>query len=177
MGTTAAVDLTIDGMTCSSCAAGIEKKLNKLDGVTATVNFATERARVEYGDEVTPEQLVATVEEAGYRAHLPQAPIDAVDYVDPTALHRRRLLISAVLTAPVIAMAMVPVLQFTDWQWLSLALAVPVVVWGGWPFHRAAVANLRHGRATMDTLISMGTSPRSAGRSTHCSGAPRAWRG
>ena len=81
MGTTAAVDLTIDGMTCSSCAAGIEKKLNKLDGVTATVNFATERARVEYGDEVTPEQLVATVEEAGYRAHLPQAPIDAVDYV------------------------------------------------------------------------------------------------
>ena len=157
MGTTAAVDLSIDGMTCSSCAAGIEKKLNKLDGVTATVNFATERARVEYGDEVTPEQLVATVEEAGYRAHLPQAPIDAVDYVDPTALHRRRLLISAVLTAPVIAMAMVPVLQFTDWQWLSLALAVPVVVWGGWPFHRAAVANLRHGRATMDTLISMGT--------------------
>ncbi len=144
-------------MTCSSCAAGIEKRLNKLDGVTATVNFATERARVEYGDEVTPEQLVATVEEAGYRAHLPQAPIDAVDYVDPTALHRRRLLISAVLTAPVIALAMVPVLQFTDWQWLSLALAVPVVVWGGWPFHRAAVANLRHGRATMDTLISMGT--------------------
>ena len=157
MSTTAAVDLSIGGMTCSSCAAGIEKKLNKLDGVTATVNFATERARVEYGDEVTPEQLVATVEEAGYRAHLPQAPIDAVDYVDPTALHRRRLLISAVLTAPVIAMAMVPVLQFTDWQWLSLALAVPVVVWGGWPFHRAAVANLRHGRATMDTLISMGT--------------------
>src|ERR1700722_8493107 len=157
MSTTAAVDLSIDGMTCASCAAGIEKRLNKLDGVTATVNFATERARVEYGDEVTPEQLVATVEEAGYHAHLPEAPIDAAFGADPTASPRRRLLISAVLTAPVIAMAMVPVLQFTDWQWLSLALAVPVVVWGGWPYHRAALANLQHGRATMDTLISMGT--------------------
>jgi P-type Cu+ transporter len=157
MSTTAAVELSIDGMTCASCAAGIEKKLNKLDGVTATVNYATERARVEYGDEVTPEQLVATIEEAGYRAHLPQVSIEAVADADPTASHRQRLLISAVLTVPVIAMAMVPVLQFTDWQWLSLVLAVPVVVWGGWPFHRAALANLRHGRATMDTLISMGT--------------------
>ena len=157
MGTTTAVDLSIDGMTCASCAAGIEKQLNRLDGVTATVNFATERARVEYGDEVTPEQLVATVEEAGYHAHLPQVPTDAVADADPTASHRQRLLISAVLTVPVIAMAMVPVLQFTDWQWLSLVLAAPVVVWGGWQFHRAALANLRHGRATMDTLISMGT--------------------
>jgi P-type Cu+ transporter len=157
MSTTAAVELSIDGMTCASCAAGIEKKLNKLDGVTATVNYATERARVEYGDEVTPEQLVATVQEAGYRAHLPRVSIEAVADADPTASHRQRLLISAVLTVPVIAMAMVPVLQFTDWQWLSLVLAVPVVVWGGWPFHRAALANLRHGRATMDTLISMGT--------------------
>jgi len=157
MSITAAVELSIDGMTCASCAAGIEKKLNKLDGVTATVNFATERARVEYGDEVTPEQLVATVEEAGYHAHLPQVPTDAVADADPTASHRQRLLISAVLTVPVIAMAMVPVLQFTDWQWLSLVLAAPVVVWGGWQFHRAALANLRHGRATMDTLISMGT--------------------
>jgi Cu+-exporting ATPase len=157
MSTTAAVELSIDGMTCASCAAGIEKKLNKLDGVTATVNFATERARVEYGDEVTPEQLVATVEEAGYHAHLPRVSVDAVADADPTASPRQRLVISAVLTVPVIAMAMVPVLQFTDWQWLSLVLAAPVVAWGGWPFHRAALANLRHGRATMDTLISMGT--------------------
>jgi Cu+-exporting ATPase len=157
MSTTAAVELSIDGMTCASCAAGIEKKLNKLDGVTATVNFATEKARVEYGDEVTPEKLVATVEAAGYHAHLPRVSIDAVADADPAASPRRRLVISAVLTVPVIAMAMVPVLQFMDWQWLSLVLAAPVVVWGGWQFHRAALANLRHGRATMDTLISMGT--------------------
>jgi Cu+-exporting ATPase len=154
--TTAAAELSIDGMTCASCAAGIEKKLNKLDGVTATVNFATEKARVEYRDDVTPEQLVATVEEAGYRAYLPTAP-NAVSAEDPIASLRRRLLISAVLTVPVIAMAMVPVLRFTYWQWLSLALAAPVVIWGAWPFHRAAWANLRHGTTTMDTLISMGT--------------------
>ena len=151
------VELSIDGMTCASCAHRIEKKLNNLDGVTATVNFATEKARVEYGDEVTPEQLVATVEEVGYRARLPEAPTEAVAEEDPTVSLRQRLLISAVLTVPVIAMAMVPALQFTNWQWLSLVLAVPVVVWGAWPFHRAALANLRHGSATMDTLISMGT--------------------
>jgi Cu+-exporting ATPase len=151
------VELSLDGMTCASCAHRIEKKLNNLDGVTATVNFATEKARVEYGDEVTPEQLVATVEEVGYRARLPEAPTEAVAEEDPTASLRQRLLISAVLTLPVIAMAMVPALQFTNWQWLSLVLAVPVVVWGAWPFHRAALANLRHGSATMDTLISMGT--------------------
>ena len=155
--TTASAELSISGMTCASCAAGIEKKLNKLDGVTATVNFATEKVRVEYGDAVTPEQLVATVEEAGYQAHLPTAPLEAAAEEDPTASLRRRLLISAVLTVPVIAMAMVPALQFTYWQWLSLALAVPVAVWGAWPFHRAAWENLRHGTATMDTLISMGT--------------------
>ncbi len=151
------VELAIDGMTCASCAAGIEKKLNKLDGVTATVNFATEKARVEYGDKVTPEQLVATVEDAGYQAHLPEAAIQGAAEDDPTASLRRRLLISAVLTVPVIAMAMIPALQFTYWQWLSLTLAAPVVAWGAWPFHRAAWANLRHGSATMDTLISMGT--------------------
>ena len=151
------VELSLDGMTCASCAHRIEKKLNNLDGVTATVNFATEKARVEYGDEVTPEQLVATVEEVGYRARLPEAPTEAVAEEDPTVSLRQRLLISAVLTVPVIAMAMVPALQFTNWQWLSLVLAVPVVVWGAWPFHRAALANLRHGSATMDTLISMGT--------------------
>jgi P-type Cu+ transporter len=152
-----AVDLSIDGMTCVSCAHRIEKKLNKLDGVTATVNFATEKAHVEYGNEVTPEQLVATVEDAGYQAHLPAAPLEAAADEDPIASLRQRLLISAVLTVPVIAMAMVPALQFTYWQWLSLALAAPVVIWGAWPFHRAALANLRHGSATMDTLISMGT--------------------
>ena len=152
----AAVELSIDGMTCASCAHRIEEKLNKLDGVTATVNFATEKAHVEYGDGVKPEQLVATVEEAGYQVHLPETPVEAAED-DPTASLRQRLLISAVLTVPVVAMAMVPALQFTYWQWLSLTLAAPVVVWGAWPFHRAAWANLRHGSATMDTLISMGT--------------------
>jgi len=153
----AAVELSIDGMTCTSCAHRIEKKLNKLDGVTATVNFATEKAHVEYGDGVTPDQLVATVGEAGYQARLPEVPVETAAEQDPIASLRQRLLISAVLTVPVIAMAMVPALQFTNWQWLSLALAAPVVVWGAWPFHRAAWANLRHGSATMDTLISMGT--------------------
>jgi P-type Cu+ transporter len=153
----AAVELSIDGMTCTSCAHRIEKKLNKLDGVTATVNFATEKAHVEYGDGVTPDQLVATVGEAGYQARLPEVPVETAAEQDPIASLRQRLLISAVLTVPVIAMAMVPALQFMNWQWLSLALAAPVVVWGAWPFHRAALANLRHGSATMDTLISMGT--------------------
>ncbi|HEX2402754.1 MAG TPA: cation transporter, partial [Mycobacterium sp.] len=151
------VELSIDGMTCASCAHRIEKKLNKLDGVTATVNFATEKAHVEYGTEVSPEQLVATVDEAGYQAHLPEEPAEAAPEQDPTASLRQRLLISAALTIPVITMAMVPALQFTYWQWLSLALALPVVIWGAWPFHRAAWANLKHGTATMDTLISMGT--------------------
>jgi Cu+-exporting ATPase len=151
------VELSIDGMTCASCAHRIEKKLNKLDGVTATVNFATEKARVEYGNEVTPEQLVATVEDAGYQAHLAEVAVEAAADEDPTASLRQRLLISLALTVPVIAMAMVPALQFTYWQWLSLTLAAPVVVWGAWPFHRAAWSNLRHGTATMDTLISMGT--------------------
>ncbi len=149
-------------MTCASCAARVEKKLNKLDGVTATVNFATEKARVTYGGDVTPEQLVATVDDAGYQAHLPAPEGSATESKttvedDPTASIRQRLLISLVLTVPVIAMAMVPAMQFTNWQWLSLTLAAPVVVWGAWPFHRAAWANLRHGTATMDTLISMGT--------------------
>src|SRR6476469_8157301 len=153
----AAFELSIDGMTCTSCAHRIEKKLNKLDGVTATVNFATEKAHVEYGDGVTPDQLVATGGEAGYQARLPEVPVETAAEQDPIASLRQRLLISAVLTVPVIAMAMVPALQFTNWQWLSLALAAPVVIWGAWPFHRAAWANLRHGTTTMDTLISMGT--------------------
>jgi Cu+-exporting ATPase len=151
------VELSIEGMTCASCANRIEKKLNKIDGVAATVNFATEKARVEYGGGVTPEQLVGTVEDAGYSAHLPEAQADEAVDDDPTAAIRQRLLISLALTVPVIAMAMVPALQFTNWQWLSLTLAAPVVIWGAWPFHRAAWTNLRHGTATMDTLISMGT--------------------
>ncbi|WP_275254741.1 heavy metal translocating P-type ATPase [Mycobacterium intracellulare] len=148
-------------MTCASCAARIEKKLNKLDGVTATVNYATERASVAYVGDVSADQLVAAVADAGYSAALPQPKATDGDLNeqpdDPTASLRQRLLVSLVLTVPVIVMAMVPPLQFTNWQWLSLTLAAPVVVWGAWPFHRAAWANLRHGTATMDTLISMGT--------------------
>ncbi|MFC9788202.1 heavy metal translocating P-type ATPase [Rhodococcus sp. NPDC127528] len=156
------VELLIGGMTCASCAARIERKLNKIDGVTATVNYATEKARVDIDGDVTTEELVAAVEQAGYRATLPTPASAAPDATapaedDPTAALRRRLLISAALSVPVIAMAMVPALQFTNWQWLSLTLAAPVVVWGAWPFHRAAWTNLRHGTATMDTLVSMGT--------------------
>jgi P-type Cu+ transporter len=159
--TTGNVELQIGGMTCASCAARIEKKLNKIDGVTATVNFATEKAHVEYIGDVSADQLVQTIEQAGYSAQ-PQTPkteeSDADSEAgDPAAALRQRLLISLVLTVPVIAMAMIPALQFTNWQWLSLTLAAPVVVWGAWPFHQAAWANLRHGTATMDTLISMGT--------------------
>ncbi|KGI69336.1 heavy metal translocating P-type ATPase [Mycolicibacterium rufum] len=152
------VELAIDGMTCASCATRVEKKLNKLDGVTATVNFATEKARVEYGGDVTPDELVAAVEAAGYHASLPQQtpPAETPDD-DPAAALRRRLLICVALTVPVVAMAMVPALQFTYWQWLSLTLAAPVVVWGAWPFHVATWTNLKHGAATMDTLISVGT--------------------
>ncbi|KUH73797.1 carbonate dehydratase [Mycolicibacterium novocastrense] len=150
------IELSIDGMTCASCANRIERKLNKIDGVTATVNFATEKARVEYSADVTPEALVATVEDAGYQAHLATDQVTVVEE-DPTAALRHRLLVSLALSVPVIAMAMIPALQFTNWQWLSLTLTAPVVVWGAWPFHRAAWANLRHGSATMDTLISMGT--------------------
>ncbi|WP_435404859.1 heavy metal translocating P-type ATPase [Mycolicibacterium duvalii] len=145
-------------MTCASCAARVEKKLNKLDGVTATVNFATEKARVEFDADVTPEQLVAAVQAAGYDAALPEPADEAADGDDdPTAALRQRLLVCLALSVPVIAMAMAPALQFTYWQWLSLTLAAPVVVWGAWPFHRAAWTNLRHGTATMDTLISVGT--------------------
>ncbi|MGE2836320.1 heavy metal translocating P-type ATPase [Mycobacterium sp. SMC-4] len=152
------VELSIGGMTCASCAARVEKKLNKLDGVTATVNFATEKARVEFGSDVSPDQLVAAVEAAGYEATLPDRAADETPADDdPAAALRQRLLICLALSVPVIAMAMIPPLQFTHWQWLSLTLAAPVVVWGALPFHRAAWTNLRHGTATMDTLISVGT--------------------
>ncbi|QSE91827.1 copper-translocating P-type ATPase [Rhodococcus pseudokoreensis] len=152
------IELAIGGMTCASCANRIERKLNKLDGVTATVNYATEKARVHYdAADVSPDDLVATVEQAGYTARLPEVKPPAPEEEDPAAELRQRLLVSAVLTVPVIAMAMIPALQFTNWQWLSLTLAAPVVVWGAWPFHKAAWTNLRHGTATMDTLVSMGT--------------------
>ena len=154
------VELAITGMTCASCANRIERKLNKLDGVTATVNYATEKAKVSYPATVSAEDLLATVEAAGYRARLPErgpdpgAPRDEAD-VELDAL-RQRLLLSAVLTVPVVLLAMVPAFQFEYWQWASLTLAAPVVVWGAWPFHRAAWTNLRHGTSTMDTLVSMG---------------------
>ena len=151
------VELEITGMTCASCANRIERKLNKLDGVVASVNYATEKAWVTYPDDLTPADLVGTVEQAGYGARLPAvapAPADAERAADPLL---QRLLVSTLLTVPVVAMAMVPALQVEYWQWLSLTLAAPVVVWGGWPFHRAAWVNLRHGATTMDTLVSLGT--------------------
>jgi Cu+-exporting ATPase len=138
----------------------IEKRLNKLDGVTASVNYATEKARVDAIGPIDPELLIAEVEKAGYTARLPQPPrASQADEVedDPSRPLLVRLLVSIVLTVPVIAFAMIPALQFTNWQWLSLTLAAPVVVWGALPFHLAAWANLRHGAATMDTLISVGT--------------------
>ncbi|GAA1382366.1 heavy metal translocating P-type ATPase [Catellatospora chokoriensis] len=152
------IELAIGGMTCASCAARIEKKLNRLDGVTATVNYATEKASVTFDDTVTTDQLIATVEATGYTAALPVAEPDAdAEPVDELAGLRRRLWTSVVLAVPVVVLAMVPAWQFTNWQWLSLTLAAPVVVYGGAPFHRAAWTNLRHGAATMDTLISVGT--------------------
>lgn len=152
------LELPIEGMTCASCAVRVEKKLNKLEGVEAAVNYATERATVEYdGDAVVPEQLVAAVESAGYHASLPSEDVATVEPRDPAAALRRRLLVSGLLTLPVLALAMVPPLQFDGWQWLSFQLATPVVLWGGWLFHRAAFVNARHGAATMDTLISVGT--------------------
>jgi len=156
------LELPIEGMTCASCAARIEKRLNRLDGVEATVNYATESASVSFDPGgVEPERLVEAVEQAGYGARLP-TPTDGErgderDEADPTVPLRRRLVVSALLSLPVLLMSMIPALQFDNWQWLALQLATPVVLWGGWPFHRAAWANLGHGAATMDTLISVGT--------------------
>ncbi|MFF4246922.1 heavy metal translocating P-type ATPase [Streptomyces sp. NPDC001822] len=197
---TSETEFTIGGMTCASCAARVEKKLNRMDGVSATVNYATEKARVSFGAGTALEDLVATVEKTGYTARpvvrpapapppqpagqgaardaapahredeggaspgtaaAPDAlpPEDTADAAADGSLAalRQRLLVSAVLAVPVVLMAMIPALQFDNWQWLSLTLASPVVVWGGLPFHRAAWANLRHGAATMDTLVSIGT--------------------
>ncbi|HVF04433.1 MAG TPA: heavy metal translocating P-type ATPase [Frankiaceae bacterium] len=160
------VTFPVGGMTCASCAARIEKKLNRLDGVQASVNYATETAMVSYDpDVVTPDDLVRTVEATGYTATLPAppaspeerggAPVPA-EPADETAPVRQRLLVSAALTVPVVVLSMVPPVQFRFWQWLAFALTAPVVGWGAWPFHRAAVVNARHGAATMDTLISVG---------------------
>jgi Cu+-exporting ATPase len=154
------IELSIGGMTCASCASRIEKKLNRMDGVTATVNYATEKASVAYPDGVTADDLIATVEQTGYTAEPPppaDAPVEQAPPADELGALRTRLWVSIVLSVPVIAMAMIPALQFTFWQWLSLTLAAPVVVYAGLPFHRAAWTNLRHGAATMDTLISLGT--------------------
>lgn len=157
------IDLDIDGMTCASCANRIERKLNRLDGVTATVNFATEQAHVEYPPTLGSDELITAVRDVGYDAVPVAEPgttggDHADDGGDPELDSlRQRLLVSAVLTIPVIAMAMVPAWQFTNWQWLSLTLAAPVVVWGAYPFHRAAWINVKHGATTMDTLVSVGT--------------------
>ena len=161
------VELAITGMTCASCANRIERKLNKLDGVTASVNYATERAKVTYPADLGTDALLAAVESAGYSARLPEpprapgdsdgAPGEGLARPDHVTELRDRLLLVTVLTIPVIAMSMVPALQFRAWQWLALALAAPVVLWGAMPFHRAAWKNVRNGAATMDTLISVGT--------------------
>jgi P-type Cu+ transporter len=150
--------LAVGGMSCASCAARVKKRLNQVDGVVATVNFATEQATVDFPDSVTADDLIAAVEETGYTATLP-ARLDEPSLPEEsgaTTSWRRRLLVSTVLTVPVVLLSMVPALQFEYWQWLALALATPVAVWGAWPFHRAALANLRHRAATMDTLISVG---------------------
>ncbi|TDO58163.1 Cu+-exporting ATPase [Kribbella sp. VKM Ac-2571] len=151
------VELIIGGMTCASCAARVEKKLNRMDGVTATVNYATEKARVTYADGISTDDLVATVEKTGYTASLPAPAVEAsADEPDELKPLRERLIASITLAVPVIAFGMIPALQFESWQWASLTLAFPVVTWAAWPFHKAAWTNLRHGAATMDTLISLG---------------------
>ncbi|MFP8883897.1 heavy metal translocating P-type ATPase [Streptomyces mangrovi] len=165
----AEVELAIGGMTCASCAARIEKKLNRMDGVSATVNYATEKAKVAFGEGVGVEDLIATVEATGYTA-TPPAPereaagggsgeaAPAAEEGDELRPLRQRLATAVILAVPVIALAMVPAWQFTYWQWLSLTLAAPVITYAAWPFHKAAFTNARHGAATMDTLISVGTS-------------------
>ncbi|MFP8882411.1 heavy metal translocating P-type ATPase [Streptomyces mangrovi] len=168
------VELAIGGMTCASCAARVEKKLNRMDGVSATVNFATEKARVSYAPGVSVDDLIATVEKTGYTAQPPPPPAPArparpeagtragdgagqSEGERELASLRQRFLVSLVLSVPVVLLSMIPALQFDNWQWLSLTLAAPVVVWGALPFHRAAWTNARHGAATMDTLVSLGT--------------------
>ncbi|WP_335933874.1 heavy metal translocating P-type ATPase, partial [Streptomyces sp. PTD5-9] len=168
-GATAEVELAIGGMTCASCAARIEKKLNRMDGVEATVNYATEKAKVSFRDaDVSVRDLIATVEKTGYTAHEPAPPAPAQDEraagagadeaPDELLTLRQRLVTAVSLAVPVIVLSMVPAFQFDYWQWLALTLTAPVVAYAAWPFHRAAWTNARHGAATMDTLISVGTS-------------------
>ena len=160
------VELVIGGMTCASCAARIEKKLNKLEGVVATVNYSTEKAKVAYSGSLTPEDLIATIEATGYTAALPAPKVDKSaageaeddEKDDEVARLRQRLMITASLSLPVLLLSTIPFLQFDNWQWMALTLASPVVVWGAMPFHRAAFTNARHRAATMDTLISVGVS-------------------
>ncbi|MEV6541689.1 heavy metal translocating P-type ATPase [Streptomyces sp. NPDC051665] len=158
----AEVELLIGGMTCASCAARVEKKLNRMDGVSATVNYATEKAKVSYPAGIQVADLIATVVKTGYTAEEPAPPEPEAEAPEDTpdpelASLRMRLTVSALLAVPVVLLSMIPALQFDNWQWLALTLAAPVVVWGGLPFHKAAFTNARHGAATMDTLVSVGT--------------------
>ncbi|TCO60602.1 heavy metal translocating P-type ATPase [Actinocrispum wychmicini] len=150
-----ALELVVGGMTCAACAARVERKLNKLDGVRATVNYATAKADVRGPERLSPEDVIRVIEAAGYTAELPRPPAAEKPAAEPDPL-RRRVIVAAVLAVPVIALGMVHAWHFPYWQWLSLVLAAPVAVWGAWPFHRAAWRNLRHGTATMDTLVSVG---------------------
>ncbi|MFI9249926.1 heavy metal translocating P-type ATPase [Streptomyces sp. NPDC053069] len=158
-------DLTVGGMTCAACVRRVEKKLAKLDGVTATVNLATGLARVSHPADILPEDLVTAVEQAGYEAALPEPPApegrdrtpgDEDESEAATRQERERLVVTALLAVPVLVLSMVPSLQFRNWQWLCFVLAAPVVVWSAWPFHVRAVRGLRHSTATMDTLVSLG---------------------
>ncbi|MFE3223504.1 heavy metal translocating P-type ATPase [Nocardia sp. NPDC059228] len=157
------IELDIGGMTCASCAARIEKKLNRMDGVTASVNYATEKAKVSFPESVTADDLIAKVVDTGYTAAVHHTEPVKTEAAEPDSAPsaadqlRHRLLVTLALAVPVVAMGMFPLLQFTNWQWLSLTLTAPIVVWGGSQFHRAAWVNAKHGAATMDTLISLGT--------------------
>ena len=160
------VKLDIAGMTCTSCAMRVEKKLNKIEGVSASVNYATEKATVEAADSVTLDELIEIVKKTGYSAteyrkagnhDNDEAPAESHDMHSASSL-LQRLRISAALSLPVLLLSMIPALQFENWQWLALTLASPVVAWGAWPFHQAVWTNARHGAVTMDTLVSIGVS-------------------
>ena len=157
-------DLQLSGMTCSSCAARIERGLNRLDGVAATVNFAVEQAHVEHDPLVGTDELIRAIEATGYRAsvldqmhHSPMNHGDHLNHDLPEEQLRPRLIGSTILAVPVVALSMVMAAQFPGWQWVVLALATPIVFWGGYPFHTAALNSARHGTSTMDTLVSIGT--------------------